>query len=373
MDQKPEGLHRLNRKVVWQRFFMGFENLWAAWAKPLMVLGVAGIVLASGVLSSLPVVVRLAIVTAILGSLVWTVLPLFSMKRIKRLHALRKLERASDVSHRGLSSAEDDLATEIMDPRAEAMWEEHKQRQLAKLGHVKVVPPQSRWRQFDPYALRVPVALALVATLILGQGSFTQNIREAVRMTPPVPAIPLGLDAWLKPPAYTGRPPLLLTSPAMTEKLASGADIEVPEKAIFTLRVSGASNPELLFLTPGDDLELTDMTVKSEIKNSALTAETTLERPVTIVVRDGGRELARWPIALLPDAPPTLVLTEKPVGDSKGSLSLKWQAQDDYGVKKMAGEMELADEQDGQTGFDSNGIFLFDPPELKFVLRRANK
>ena len=40
-------------------------------------------------------------------------------------------------------------------------------------------------------------------------------------------------------------------------------------------------------------------------------------------------------------------------------------------MRKVTGEVELADEQEGGTGFESNGIFLFDPPELKFALQAA--
>lgn len=368
---KPESLKRLDRKVGWQRFFMGFESLWSAWAKPLLLVGVALILLLSGALTALPLYPRLGLLAILAALIVWSLLPLFGLKRIKRLAALRKLEQASHVDHRGISSADDELAAEFMDPRVESLWVEHKHRQLAQLKSVKLVPPQSRWRDFDPYALRVPVTLGLVAALILGQGSLMQNLREAVRITPAVPAIPLSIDAWLKPPAYTGRPPLLLTSPVMTEKLATGTDIEVPEKSVFTLRVSGADDPQIKLLGTTGEL-LSDVLIKTETKNGALTSEATLERPVSIVIIDGGKELARFPIALLPDAPPIVALTDKPAADSKGNLTLKWQAQDDYGVRKLSGEVELADEQEGETGFESNGIFLFDPPEIKFALRRGN-
>jgi uncharacterized protein (TIGR02302 family) len=370
-QQKPDSLKRLDRKVGWQRFFMGFENMWAAWAKPLLAIGLALILLLSGAITALPLYPRLGLLAVLVALIAWTVLPLFNLKRIKRLQALRKLEDASQVDHRGISSAHDELATEIMDPRAESLWTEHKQRQLAKLENIKLAPPQSRWRQFDPYALRVPVALGLVAALLLGQGSFTQNLRDAVRITPAVPSIPLNLDAWLKPPAYTGRPPLLLTSPVMKEKLASGSGVEVPEKSIFSLRVSGADDPKIRMVGT-DGQTLADIEIKSEIKNGTLTAEATMERPASIIITDGNKELANWQIALLPDAPPTVALTDKPANDSKGNLTLKWQAKDDYGVRKVTGEVELADEQDGGTGFESNGIFLFDPPELKFALRRGN-
>ncbi len=368
---QPESLKRLDRKVWWQRAFMGFENLWAVLAKPMLVLGGAGILLASGPLASLPLYPRLSLLVILVGIFIWSALPLFRLQRVRRLQALRTLEISAQVGHRGISSAEDALASEILDPRAESLWVEHKQRQLAGLSSVQVVPPLSRWRQFDPYALRVPVALGLVAALLLGNGSLTQNLREAVRIAPAVPDIPLSLDAWLKPPAYTGRPPLLLTSAVIKEKLATGADIEVPEKSIFSLRVSGAEDAEVKMLS-ADGQVLPDVVMKSEIKNGTLTAEATLDRPATIVVFNGGTELARWPVVVLPDAAPTLSLTDKPETDAKGNLTLKWKATDDYGVRKVTGEVELADEQDGQMGFESNGIFLFEPPELKFALRRSN-
>jgi uncharacterized protein (TIGR02302 family) len=371
-EQRPDSLKRLDRKVSRQRFFMGFENLWAAWAKPLLVLGMAGVIFASGILNNVPVWLRLAVLAVLIMALLWSVLPLFNMPRIQRLHVLRKLEQASTQKHRAISSADDALASEFMDPRAETLWSEHRERQLAKLDDVKTVPPQSRWRSFDPYALRVPVALALLATLILGQGSLLQNLREATRVTTPLPAIPLTLDAWLKPPSYTARPPLLITSPNLQDKLARGEPIEVPENSVFTLRLSGAGDPKVSFQSLAGDVAITDITLKSAIKDGALTAEATLQRPATIVVSDGATTLARWPVTLIPDAAPTLSLTEKPKGDPKGSLSFKWEAKDDYGVRKVTGELELADEQDGETGFESNGIFLFDPPDLKFALRRAN-
>jgi uncharacterized protein (TIGR02302 family) len=365
-------LQQLDRKVSWQRFFMGFETLWAAWFRPLMVLGVAGIVIASGVLTPLSIWVRLVTLAVLLLAFVWAVVPLFNLPRIKRLAVLRKLEQASTVDHRGLSSADDRLAGEFMDPRADALWEEHKVRQLAKLDDVRLAPPQSRWRMFDPMALRVPVALGLVAAVLLGSGGFTQNLREATRITTPPPVVPLTMDAWLKPPAYTGRPPLLLTSAVIQEKIASGGAVDVPENAVFTLRVSGASEPTLTFLSPDSNTAITDIETKTASKDGALTAEATLARPATILVTDGSRELARWPVNLIPDAPPTIKLTEEPKGDRKANLTMKWQAQDDYGVKKLSGELDLADEQEGGEGFEANGIFLFEPPKMKFVLRRAN-
>ena len=48
------------------------------------------------------------------------------------------------------------------------------------------------------------------------------------------------MDAWLKPPAYTGKPPMLLTSPAMAERLKTEPEITVPDKSVLSLRITGA-------------------------------------------------------------------------------------------------------------------------------------
>jgi uncharacterized protein (TIGR02302 family) len=114
------------------------------------------------------------------------------------------------------------------------------------------------------------------------------------------------------------------------------------------------------------------VTPKTTLKENTLAVEALVSRPLTIVVTDDGQELARWSIATTPDQPPKLALTELPSGDSRGSLALKWKATDDYGIRKLDAEITLADEQEGGTGFESNGVFLFDAPELKPVLRRSN-
>jgi uncharacterized protein (TIGR02302 family) len=371
IDPRNQAMERLDRKIALQKFNMGVETLWAAWQRPLIVLGIGAAVLASGFLGHLPLFARYAILAVFAATLIWTILPLFNLRRIRRLHAMRRLEQNSDITHRPVSSAQDKVASEIMDPRADAMWEEHQRRQLAKLGNVKVTPPQSRWRLFDPMALRVPVAMALLAALLLGPGSLTQNIQEATRIAPPVPPIPLTLDAWLKPPAYTGRPPLLLTSPQMQAKLESGGVIEVPENAMLSLRLSGGDQPTIAFLSEDTATALTDVGEKVTSSEAALLAEAKITRPMRVVISNKGQPLAQWPIVTIPDKAPTLELTEQPVGDGKGNLTLKWKATDDYGLKKLAGEIELSDEQEGGTGFESNGVFLFEPPEMKFVLKRG--
>ncbi len=369
----PKTTIRLNAKVRLQRLAMGWEKLWAALHWPIIAFGVALIVIASGVLNTFSPAIRLSCL-AILG-----LACLASFHGLVRLawptnrDAMRKLEQNAGMAHRKVSSIDENLAPEFGSPEAATIWAEHKRRQWAGLEATAVAPPRSHWRFFDPRALRVPVALGVLASLLLGSGDFTSNLREAAAVQNPVPPKPLTIDAWLKPPAYTGKAPLLLTSPAMIEKLAKGESIEVPANAIFTLRVAGAKNPAISFHPLGGGKEvLNDTTATTGTTEAGFSAEAKLTRPSRIDVRNGDERLASWPVNIIPDAAPTLAWSKPPVIEKNNALSLHWQAKDDYGVRSITSDVSLADVQNDGVGFATNGPFLFDPPKLAVKLKKSN-
>ncbi len=302
---------------------------------------------ASGILQSLPDMVRLGLLAVVGLVFLISLKDLFRLIWPSRREAMRRMERASAVVHRPLSSAEDTIAAEVLDPLSDAVWEEHQRRQLLALKDIRISPPRSAWSKFDPRALRVPVMLAALAAVLLGPGSVTSNLRDATRLTPAVAAVPLTLDAWLKPPAYTGKPPLLLSAPSMQEKIARGDDLLVPEQSVFTLRVSGAAAPAVKLLDRNEQPIIEASGLKTSTpQDGVLAAEMKLSEPVSIVVLDGDTELARYPISIIPDAAPTIAISKTPAGEQRGALVTEWLAKDDYGIKSVSGEIELADEQD---------------------------
>ncbi len=367
-----ERLRRVDAKVTHQRLLLGLERLWHAAQLPLLVAGIAFALVASGLLLELPQLAQASLLAA--GALAF----LAALVPLARLHwptvrdAMRHVEQHQAIDHRRLSSVKDEVAAELVHPTVDALWDEHKRRLLAGLDRLKLKWPRSHWREFDPRALRVAVVMACVAAFFLGPNDLASNLRESARLAPEKPAIPLMLDAWLKPPVYTGRPPVLLTNPQLQEKLASGAGIEIPEGATFTMRLAGASEPTVAFMASDGLTPLSDVNATTASRETAFTAEAKISRPLTIVVSDGGKALAHWPITTIPDQPPALQFMEKPSGDTRGNLTFKWKAADDYGLKKLSAALDLADEQEGGMGFESNGVFLYDPPELKTVLKRGN-
>jgi uncharacterized protein (TIGR02302 family) len=370
------GPKHLDFRIALARCVIGFERAWAALLWPLLIAGTLAALVFSGLLPRLPDAARLAILGATGLGLLIALRPLFRLRWPARFEAMRRIEEHSGLRHRPVSGLDDRLAGNPGDGLQEAIWEEHRLRQLRAARAVTVGPPRSAWRDIDGRALRVPVGLALAASLLLGPGDPRSNIADMIAIAAPPPAVQLVMDAWLKPPAYTARPPVLLTSPAMVERLKTEPEIIVPENAVLTLRITNAAQPAVTFHEPTGSgaagAEAGGLASTTKFENGLFQSETKLTRPVLVRVRDGATDVATWQIALIPDTPPAASFTETPSGDSSGGLTVKWKAADDYGVTGITSELSLADEQDGGLGFSGNGIFLFDPPRVPVTLRRGN-
>ena len=365
----------IERTISRARMALGFERLWAALHWPIVILLVSAALVVGGVLPRLAYWPRIAVLLVIGLAFLWSLRPLLGVRWPGRHEAMRRVEEKSGLAHRPVSAREDRLSSGS-DPLQQAIWEEHRLRQLRGLGDLKAGAPQSRWRDIDPRALRLPAALALFAAIALGPGDTRSNLADSLALSAPSPAAPLTLDAWLKPPTYTGRPPVLLTSPAMAERLKAEPEIEVPEKSTLALRISGAKAPVLSFhgLTDGSEPspEVTGFSPKVKTSDGVFQAEVLMSRPAIVTVTDGGKQLGSWRVALIPDAPPTVEITGEPAGDSSGMLTAKWKVADEYGVTGVTADIYLADDQDEGVGFTDPGIFEFDPPKLKISLRKAS-
>ncbi|MGH6854506.1 MAG: TIGR02302 family protein [Aestuariivirga sp.] len=368
------GPTKIFRKIAAARLVLGFERVWAASLWPMLIVAFFLASIFSGLLPLFPASLRLPVVLGLAVAFLWSLKDLLRLAWPSRHQAMRRIEAQSQLSHRPVSAHEDRLPEASADPVQQAIWQEHKLRQLRQLATLRIGQPRSIWRDLDPRALRLPAALALLASLLLGQGGPFANFTDSFALAPRTQIQGMPLDAWLKPPAYTAKAPLMLTSPAMIERLQTEPEIAVPENSTLTLRLSGADAPRLSFheITGADAPEIEGIVSSTKLENGLFQSETRLTRPAVIKLMDGGSEIASWRIALIPDQPPTVAITEDPVGDASGTLSVKWKAADDYGVTGIAAEISLSDTQDDGLGIDGNGIFLYDAPKFPIALRKAS-
>src|SRR5262249_31699972 len=150
---------------------------------------------------------------------------------------VRRLERVSGVPHRPASSYEDTITANADDPRTNAIWQAHRARLAALLGRLRVGPPQPRTDRVDPMALRALLILGVFAVTALVGDRAWDRVVSAFRFHSTAALASGRIDAWVTPPSYTGRAPVMLADGARAAQ-ASGDKgsgpgdkvIDVPER-----------------------------------------------------------------------------------------------------------------------------------------------
>ncbi len=123
---------------------------------------------------------------------------------------LRRLDRDSGLRHRPATAIADELAVTPKDPYSLALWNAHVERALAAARTLKTGLPSPRVARRDPYALRALVLVACVATFFAAGGERWKRIAAAFDWQGVVLPANFRVDAWVMPPAYTGKPPMIL-------------------------------------------------------------------------------------------------------------------------------------------------------------------
>jgi len=359
------------KQTVWRaRLALYWERLWAAAYPMVMVLALFAMAVLTGALGHLPDLARYAALIAFALAFLWALRPLLRLAFPARSEALRRVETASALDHRPVSAAEDRPANPS--PAASAIWEEHVARQLAKLKHLRAGTPRSDLKWRDPYALRLAALLGVLAAAFLYRGDPVSNFADAVRIAPSQSQVALALDAWVRPPAYTAKPPVLLTSEAIKERLARDSDLLVPEGSLLVLRLAGSQEPRLAFFDLIGGEEIKDLKPKTGTESGTFTAQLRLDRPAEIRVYDGSSELAQWRLSVIPDEAPKVAFTADPEAEASGALAVDWKASDDYGVAAVTAKMVLSDTQADGPGFATNGVFLFEAPAFPIALKKSS-
>ena len=236
--------HIIARKISLARVSIFWERLLEGLFPAMMIAGALLLCVLSGLLNLLPVWLKLSLlgVTA-LGFL-------YSLKGLGRVSwpteqaALARIEHKSGKLHRPASGWTDTLADQgSASPEQKLLWQAHRRRLADQLHDLKAGAPRSPLPRIDQNALRNALAVALIAAGILSAGSWREKITEAVAITAPVAAEAMAMDAWLNPPSYTAKPPVLLTRRAQnTAETDEATVISVPQGSELVVRLNGADD-----------------------------------------------------------------------------------------------------------------------------------
>jgi uncharacterized protein (TIGR02302 family) len=330
------------RKVRASRWALLFERLWPrVW----LILGLVGLFLLVSLAGLWPMLPDPAHYLA-LGAfaLAGVAALLYAVRAPFPSHeeAVRRIERVSGVPHRPASSYADTITANAEDPRTAAIWQAHRTRLAAALSRLRVGPPHPRADRQDPIALRGLIVLGVVALLALVGDSVSDRLRSAFRFNSAIALSEARLDAWVTPPSYTGKPPLMLADGARGPASAATQPklVEVPERSVLIVRTSGQGlgAPSLDVFAEGSAERKHVEAKKPEAgKSSAPNSDIAeiryeLRASAEIRVLSGGTELARWAFYVKPDKAPVIAITKPAERTRRGSMKLTYSVEDDYGV-----------------------------------------
>lgn len=334
---------RLNALAKQARRVLSWERLWPAIVAVLTIGALFLAVSWAGLWVVSPRWMRMAGVAVFAGALAYVLFRAVRLRPPSRGEALARLDRDSGLAHRPASSIEDTLANDSGDPATRALWDLHLQRAERMMRVLRVAAPSPRMVERDRYALRALGLVALVgAAFVAGPEKYPRILAAFDWRAAPGQVAGFRLDAWIDPPAYTGRPPILLTA-GLDATRNEPQRVQAPAGSRIVVRASSSAG--VTIETEGGLREpKPDETPAGKIATRAgspapvpATASDEEHRWLLngdgkLVLRRYGSTLAAFEIVSVPDKPPVIALRGEPKPNARGSLTLAYKVEDDYGI-----------------------------------------
>jgi uncharacterized protein (TIGR02302 family) len=369
--REPDAVARLQLTQALQRatYAIAWERAWPGLARLLSVVGLFLVVSWAGLWLALPFLARAIGIALFVLLALGALLPLIRFRWPSREAALARLDRGTGIRHRPATALTDTLATK--DPVAQALWQAQRERTLASLKRIRAGLPSPRLAIHDPWALRALVMVMLVASYVAAGDERTMRVAAAFDWNGVLAPANVRVDAWVTPPAYTGKPPIILSAANRDAGAPDGGSLSVPAGSTLLVRSSGGT------------IDVVVSGGVTEIAPSEAAPQGTNERHFK-VAGDGTAHVRapagqpQWKFTATPDRPPTISLAKDPERQARGSLQMSYKLEDDYGVTEARAQFAArpteATESGRPVGRDAKAAEprpLFEAPSFPLVLPNA--
>ncbi len=336
---------RLARLTLLTQAALFWEQFWRVLAS---ILTLAAFFLAlsfAGLWLAAPPLLRIVGVLAFLVGLAILAWPMIRLRWPDAAKARARLDAAAGLDDRPATTLADALANGPSDQQTAALWRLHLARASKRAVRLFAIAPKPDLAQRDPFALRALALLGLVGALFVAGPDISDRLADAFDWgAGGAGEAPYRVDAWIDPPAYTGRPPI----PLSFEGAKDDRPIAAPIGSVVVLRQSANA---------GVSVEAKGALQAQEPANEAVEGQTesirrsnagarTIEEARFVLRGDGrlnvsrrGRKLAQFSLAAIPDRAPTIRLTEAPKVSARGVLTLSYAIDDDYGASSARAEI----------------------------------
>ncbi|HLG81599.1 MAG TPA: TIGR02302 family protein [Bradyrhizobium sp.] len=362
-SRESDGLARLKLTEALQRarFAIAWERAWPPLARLLTVIGLFLVVSWAGIWLSLPYLARaigfsifVVLALAAASSLLWFRWP-------SRAEGLSRLDRGSGIRHRPATTLSDTVSTR--DPVALALWQAQRERTLASLKRIRAGLPSPRLSLQDPWALRALVLVLLAATYVAAGDERMVRVGAAFDWNGVLAPANIRVDAWVNPPPYTGKPPIILSAANKeAPALPSSGPLAVPAGSTLIVRSSGAS----LDVTASGGI--TEAAPKEQAPQGTSERHFAIAGDGSVHVRAPSGQ-PQWSFTAIPDHPPTISLAKDPERQARGALQLSYKLEDDYGVTEAQAHVAARPAEGAEQGAQPRP--LFQPPQFPLVLPNA--
>jgi uncharacterized protein (TIGR02302 family) len=351
--QLTQALRRAKYAIAWERF-------WPHLARLLTVVGLFLVVSWVGLWLVLPFVAR-AVGLGLFGLLaLGALLPLVRFRWPSREEGLSRLDRGSGIRHRPATALTDSLASR--DPVALALWQAQRERTLASIRRIRAGLPSPRLAIHDPWAVRSLVVVLMVASYFAAGDERMMRTAAAFDWNGALASANIRVDAWVTPPNYTGKPPIILSAANKEAGVPVAGALPVPVGSTLIVRSSGGT------------LDVVAAGGVTEAVPTEQAPKGTNERHFTIA-GDGTAHVRapsgqpQWKFSAVPDRAPTIALTKDPERQARGSLQMSYKIEDDYGVTQAQAHVAVRPGDVPKSTVEPRP--LFDAPQFSLVLPNA--
>jgi uncharacterized protein (TIGR02302 family) len=362
----PDAVSRLQLAQALERakYAIAWERCWPHLARFLTVVGLFLVVSWAGLWLVLPFIARAIGLGLFVLLALAALLPMVRFRWPSREEGLSRLDRGTGIRHRPATTLTDTLKSQ--DPVARALWIAQRERTLASIKRIRAGLPSPRLALHDPWALRALVLVLMVATYIAAGGERTMRTEAAFDWNGVLSPANIRVDAWVVPPPYTSKPPIILSA-ANKEATGPGSaaangPLPVPAGSTLIVRSSGGA---LDVVTTGN---LAEAQPTEQAPQGTNEKHFTISGDGTAHVRAPSGQ-PQWKFSAVADRAPTITLAKDPERQARGSLQMSYKIEDDYGVTEA--QAHFAARRPDQPNGAAEPRPLFDPPQFSLVLPNA--
>jgi uncharacterized protein (TIGR02302 family) len=364
-SRDPDAASRLRLAQALQRaqYAIAWERSWPHLARLLTVIGLFLVVSWAGLWLVLPFFARAIGLGLFVVLALAALFPLLRFRWPSREQALSRLDRGSGLRHRPATTLTDTLVSQ--DPVARALWQAQRERTLASIKRIRAGLPSPRLPIHDPWALRALVAVLMVATYIAAGDERVMRTEAAFDWNGVLAPANVRVDAWVTPPIYTGKPPVILSAAnkeAGAMGIAAAGPLPVPAGSTLIVRSSGGA------LDVAVSGNLTEAVPTEQAPQGTNEKRFTIAGDGTAHVRAPSGQ-PQWKFSAVPDRAPTIALAKDPERQARGSLQLSYKIEDDYGVTEAQAHIVARPGERPQGAGEPRP--LYDAPKFSLVLPNA--